>query len=174
MKLQYSSPVRLDMMSKVITMIIMTILLVLCLMPVWYPAATLLVSILSVAVLVLLLWDAPLRVGYYRDCLYIRKVAGHTRIPFADIEKAQRLSNPDLSWRVFGSGGFMGYFGIFRNRALGKFKVYVGCPADSVLLTMNSDTFRYRHLLFSCDSPDDMLDGINAHLNKTAVDNVKS
>ena len=57
-------------------------------------------------------------------------------IPLASIEAVEMLGGESLSGtlRTFGNGGYFGYFGRFRNSALGYFRMYATRSAGYVLV----------------------------------------
>ncbi|MDR1553995.1 MAG: PH domain-containing protein [Prevotellaceae bacterium] len=54
-----------------------------------------------------------------------------------DTVYTQKISNVDMkgTFRLFGSGGFLGYIGWFSNPALGKFYMIAGNKKDLLLIT---------------------------------------
>ena len=53
-----------------------------------------------------------------------------------DIKGIEALTPADLkySMRLFGSGGFFGYFGLFANQKLGRYHIYAGNRVNPVLI----------------------------------------
>jgi len=53
-----------------------------------------------------------------------------------DIKGIEALTPADLkySMRLFGSGGFFGYFGLFTNQKLGRYHIYAGNRVNPVLI----------------------------------------
>jgi hypothetical protein len=53
-----------------------------------------------------------------------------------DIKSIEALTPADLkySMRLFGSGGFFGYFGLFANQKLGRYHIYAGNRVNPVLI----------------------------------------
>jgi hypothetical protein len=58
--------------------------------------------------------------------LRIERRIGAVEIPIASISEVGPLPPESLkrTWRTLGSGGFFGYYGRFRNRTLGNFRMY--------------------------------------------------
>jgi hypothetical protein len=76
------------------------------------------------------------------DAIVVKRVGWDVVIPRAEIREIRRLEPAEarLAWRLFGSGGFLGFYGWYENRTLGDFWAYVGNDQDSVLITrMNGD-----------------------------------
>lgn len=57
-------------------------------------------------------------------------------IPTSSIQGIQAIETSDLkySMRLFGSGGFFGYFGLFTNQKLGRYHIYAGNRQNPVLI----------------------------------------
>ena len=60
--------------------------------------------------------------------LIITHPIGRTVIEKSDVVKIEAIDRSELrgSLRLFGSGGFFGWFGIFRNSKLGTYRIYCG------------------------------------------------
>jgi hypothetical protein len=97
-----------------------------------------------------LLFDALVLAGVFVVCalmgprgysirentLRINRRLGSIDIPIASIREAGPLPPESLrgTWRTLGSGGFFGYYGRFRNRALGSFRMYATRSEGYVLV----------------------------------------
>ena len=154
--------IALDRQALTVTILVTAALLFLCAMPLWFPLSTLWLAIPAFHLLVSLYAQAPVAVVVTDDAVVIDRVIGKKRTPLADIERVERMPRPDLSWRLMGSGGFMGYWGLFRSRTLGRFHAYVGRPRQSVLLLLRQG----RPVVFSCADPDSMCALLRQRLGK--------
>lgn len=154
--------IALDRQALTVTILVTAALLFLCAMPLWFPLSTLWLAIPAFYLLVNLYAQAPVAVVVTDDAVVIDRVIGKKRTPLADIERVERMPRPDLSWRLMGSGGFMGYWGLFRSRTLGRFHAYVGRPRQSVLLLLRQG----RPVVFSCADPDTMCALLRQRLGK--------
>lgn len=144
--------ITLDRQALTVTILVTAAMLFVCAMPLWFPISTLWLAIPALFLLIGLYAQAPVAVVVTGDAVVVNRVIGERRIPLADIERVERMPRPDLSWRLMGSGGFMGYWGLFRSRTLGRFHAYVGSPRQSVLLLLKGS----RPVVFSCADPDAM------------------
>ena len=64
--------------------------------------------------------------------------------------------------RIFASGGFMGYWGIFREGDIGRYYGFYGKASDCFLVRMkNGDKY-----VLGCENPKIMVDYINANIGK--------
>jgi hypothetical protein len=89
-------------------------------------AAMLLAALSPLAVLALAALLAPRGYSIEASALRIERRLGSITIPLASIRRVEPLPAERLAgaWRVFGTAGLFGYFGRFRNRPLGSFRMY--------------------------------------------------
>jgi hypothetical protein len=59
-------------------------------------------------------------------------------------------------WRLFGSGGFFGYFGIFSSRQLGRFTMYGTQTQNYVLVSFNNG----KKIVLTADAPEELVAAI--------------
>lgn len=90
------------------------------------------------------------------DELQIRRPFGAIRLPLKEISGAMQVGIHDLGTtnRVFGSGGFLGYFGVYTTGRFGKMICYNTRKDDFVFVEMN-DGKKY---LLSPDNTAEMVD----------------
>jgi hypothetical protein len=91
--------------------------------------------------------------------ILVRRLAGQARIPLDDVREVRRSTPEDSRGcvRLWGSGGFFGYYGVFRCAKLGKFTGYVTNRNNSVVVITGTKT-----ALFSPDDVDGFLAAIRA------------
>lgn len=72
------------------------------------------------------LFISPLYIKINDEQLQIRKPVTSIKIPIEDIVLIKKITIKEISnaERLFGSGGFFGYVGYFRNNTFGKFIMY--------------------------------------------------
>jgi hypothetical protein len=89
-------------------------------------AALLAAALAPLGALILAALLAPRGYCIEASALRIERRLGSIVIPLASIRKVEPLPAEKLAgvWRVFGTAGFFGYFGRFRNRPLGSFRMY--------------------------------------------------
>lgn len=80
---------------------------------------------------------APLAYGVLDTGILIHRAAGLVVIRYEQISEIRRIQSREIgsSVRVFGSGGFFGWFGRFYGRRIGWFRAYCSSQADLVLIT---------------------------------------
>ena len=76
----------------------------------------------------------------------------------ADV-KSVRLCSPTMgAIRIFGSGGFLGYWGWFKERDLGKYFAYYGRSSDCFLVELKDG----RKYMLGCKNAPKMVDYIQS------------
>jgi len=71
------------------------------------------------------------------DGVTVRRLGSDLLIERARIREIRRIDAREIGfvWRIFGSGGFFGWFGRFQSRSLGRFTAYATNQRDLVLVT---------------------------------------
>ena len=78
------------------------------------------------------------------------------------IVKVERFIPTMGSIRIFGSGGFMGYWGIFKEGDVGRYVAYYGKSSDCFIIHLdNGDKY-----VVGCENPDEMVDYISSKIAK--------
>ncbi len=114
------------------------------------------ISILIVPVIVYLY--SPKKIILEDDRIVIKRVLGSVEIPYAKIKEIFFLSKPKML-RLFGSGGFFGYFGIFRfeNETV---HVYARRIRDFVLIKAD------KIYLLAPENPEDLIQNLKQYLKQ--------
>ena len=101
---------------------------------------------------------APVKIYADRERVTVKSVLKNHKIPMRQVESVE-LFQPTLgTYRLFASGGFMGYWGLFREGGIGKYAAYYGKASDCFLLRMkNGDNY-----VLGCENPSAMVDYINS------------
>lgn len=85
----------------------------------------------------------------------------HT-IPMRRIKSCELFQPTMGALRVCGSGGFMGYWGIFREGDVGRYMAYYGKGSDCFIIHLdNGDKY-----VLGCKNPREMVDYINSQIGK--------
>jgi len=76
------------------------------------------------------------------DAIVIHRRGPAVVIPRGQLLEVRRVRSGDVgfAWRLFGSGGFFGWFGLFYSRNVGQFWAYVTNQEDLVLLVQADET----------------------------------
>lgn len=97
------------------------------------------------------LFYMPLYIALDSDRLTIIRPLKSKSIPLPEIEEV-KACNPTMgAKRILGSGGWFGWYGLFREDDLGKYFAYYGKASDCFLVTLKDG----RKYMFGCqDSPE--------------------
>lgn len=82
-------------------------------------------------------------------------------IPYGDIASVELFQPTMGARRILGSGGFMGYWGLFREGDIGKYTAYYGKASDCFMLTLRDG----RKYVLGCKNPDKISAEIAARIS---------
>ncbi|MBR5898743.1 MAG: hypothetical protein IKZ14_04660 [Muribaculaceae bacterium] len=104
----------------------------------------------------------PLSVEVTDDAVVVNRALSFAkRLPLKSI-RSVRVCPPTMgAKRICGSGGFLGYWGWFRERDLGKYFAYHGKASDCFLVTMKNG----RKYMLGCRNSREMVDYINSRIS---------
>jgi hypothetical protein len=87
-------------------------------------------------------------------------------IAYPGIREVRRtgLDEIGFAWRVFGSAGFLGWFGLFRSRTLGEFRACATNQRDLVLITKTNGT----KLVISPHQPEAFVEAVRRNMERPA------
>ena len=121
----------------------------------------LITAIIIIAAEIYFATTTPLFLSYNEDEIRIRMVLGCKKIPYDDILSIQKIE-PEVisnSTRKVGSGGAGGYTGLFNNKTLGNYYMYVTKKQNLVLV--ESKTKKY---VFNCSERENLIAFIQSKL----------
>ncbi len=107
---------------------------------------------------------APHFISITNDSLILHKLLGRLTLPFDKIKTIDNYQLEGTNARLCGSGGFLGYTGLFYNKKIGKYYSYVGSYRQAFLVTMISG----KKYLFSCENREQVVALIKFKLTKLA------
>ena len=96
------------------------------------------------------LWYAPMSLSLADGVLSINRSMRIKDIPVADIASVRMCPPTMAARRICGSGGFMGYWGLFSEPDLGRYFAYYGRASDCFLVTLRDGR---RYMLGCTDAP---------------------
>lgn len=156
------SKIKLSRFSTVLTALTMGILFVGCIATVHDEIAFF--SLLSLYLILIVM-------AFFYGAAYIKVDSGYIllgsplrsrRIPLRDVESVERFQPTMGAVRLFASGGFMGYWGLFREGDIGRYQAFYGKASECFLVRMrNGDKY-----LLGCEHPDAMADYIRAQIKQ--------
>lgn len=113
-----------------VTSILLSALLVYGAIAVWSAGmvAVIVTYIIFILLAIWVLLTMPRYLIIQNGLLIITHPIGRTVIEKSQVVKIEAIERSDLrgSIRLFGSGGFFGWFGIFRNSKFGVYRIYCG------------------------------------------------
>ena len=119
-------------------------------------------SILSILLIIVVfsLIYAPVTIAADPANVSVRSVLRRMRIPIAEIESVELFQPTMGAIRVCASGGYMGYWGIFREGDIGRYVGYYGRSSDCFLIRMkNGDKY-----VLGCENPARMVEYIKGNV----------
>jgi hypothetical protein len=150
---------KLDWLAKAITIGVMALLgAVACSSVVTYFAAHTFADFVPVAISVIIPAVIYLfKPNYYtidEHALSVYRPKGTFTMPLENIKSIERLSSKQLGWgmRLFASGGFFGYLGLFYYGSIGSVMLYCTNRSEMLLVTTEKRPF-----IISPENSDDFL-----------------
>lgn len=110
----------------------------------------LLVIAILVVWLLLALFYMPVAISVDDKDVCIHRPLRIKSIPFTEIADVQLTPPTMAERRICGSGGFLGYWGHFSERDLGRYFAYYGRSSDTFLLTLKNGR---KYMLGCTDAP---------------------
>jgi len=107
--------------------------------PLWLK---ILISVLFLALIIVSWIYAPQNYVLSNDNLIINRPVNKITVPYSQITQIREISKAELGTliRVWGSGGFFGFYGRFRSTRMGRMQLYTTSRKNLVLLvTDNGD-----------------------------------
>lgn len=149
--------VRLSTFSIILSGIVMIVLL--CVL--YFSNSTESISIISAIIIVwcaLALYYMPLSVSVCGDELRVNCTIRTKRMPLREICSIDRLQAAMLGRRIFCSDGWFGYWGWYKEKALGKYFAYYGNEADCFSVRLNNG----KQYVLGSDNPDAIVNYIQS------------
>lgn len=155
------SRVKLSRFCVILTTLILVALYAGCFALLKEPAPLLCLVGIMVALLVSGMLFAPLSIKADDDMITVTHILRRTKIPMADVVSVERFQPTMGAIRVCASGGFMGYWGLFRESDIGRYTAYYGKASDCFLLRTRAG----RQYVLGCAHPDAIVAYIRSKIN---------
>lgn len=117
---------------------------------------------LLVVMCVLALFFTPISLSVNDSALSINMTLRIKSIPLKDIESVMICSPTMSERRIFGSGGWFGYWGWFREPSIGKYFAYYGKASDCFFVRLKDG----RQYMLGCTDPLSIMEFIDNNLKK--------
>lgn len=142
----------------IITILFILIYIIMCFFLLIYMTGFLnrIALIIIPIVLVPFCFMAPKQLRLEEKQLVLSKMIGEFRIELSQIADVGIYNEKEMNIRLCGSGGFLGYLGIFRNKSLGKYIAYVGNYSQAFWIRMKNG----KCYMFSCEDRDLLISSI--------------
>lgn len=105
---------------------------------------------------------APRAISVDDDALCIHRGVSVKKIPISEIESIKLCPPTMAEKRLFGSGGFFGYWGWFSERDLGKYFAYYGKASDCFFVTLKNG----RHYMLGCENPSEIVEYVRKKIGE--------
>ena len=103
---------------------------------------------------------APICIDADPEKVTVRCLTKGHDIKLRNIESVELFQPTMGTYRLCGSGGFMGYWGIFREGDIGKYTAFYGRSSDCFLIRLkNGDKY-----VLGCQNPSAFVDYLRSHL----------
>jgi hypothetical protein len=122
--------------------------------------------LLSVSIFAGIARFAPWHYLVRPDGIVVGRLGAPLVIAYPGIREVRRtgLDEIGFAWRVFGSAGFLGWFGLFRSRTLGEFRACATNQRDLVLITKTNGT----KLVISPHQPEAFVEAVRRNMERPA------
>lgn len=156
------SRVSYSLYATLITSIVFVLLLVGCIVTVHEKVAFFMLLAVLLIFVVSALYYGAFYIKADTTSIIMGSALRRKRIPMRDVVSVESFQPTMGAKRIFASGGFMGYWGIFSEGDIGRYYAFYGKASDCFLVRMkNGDKY-----VLGCDNPDKMVDYINLHIAK--------
>lgn len=132
---------RLERGHEITAYILAAIIVVSCVMPLFYTPMTISAN------------DSEVSINFYLRTKPLR---------YSEIESVKMCPPTMAEKRLFASGGFFGYWGWFSEPGIGRYFAYYGKSSDCFLVTLKSG----KKYVLGCENAPEMVSYIENHLHK--------
>ena len=148
--------------AALLTAIVSVILLVACVLTVQEKPAFFALLVIFLISVVSALFYGAVYIEADTANVIMGSVFKRKRIPMREVVSVELFQPTMGAIRIFGSGGYMGYWGIFREGGIGRYYAFYGKASDCFLVrTKNGDKY-----VLGCSNPEKMVDYINSQIAK--------
>lgn len=121
---------------------------------------------ITVLVFVAMWTVAPISISVDDTSITVRKRIGNKRILISNIETVRAITPSTIpiiriGLRMFGSGGFAGYWGWYANSQIGTYFAYYGDRYECFLIKLKNG----KKYILGCENSSEMIDRLKIQLN---------
>lgn len=148
--------------ATILTVIVLGLLFIGCIVTIHEKPAFFMLLVIYLILLVSSLFYGASYIKADNNNIIMGSILKCRKIPMQNLESIELFQPTMGAIRIFASGGFMGYWGIFREGDISRYYAFYGKASDCFLVRMkNGDKY-----VLGCDNPDKMVDYINSHIVK--------
>lgn len=115
-----------------------------------------------IILLLLSLWFSPFYLKVDAGYVVMGSIIRSRKLPISEIAGIELFQPTMGAIRVCGSGGFMGYWGLFREGDVGRYQAFYGKASDCFLVSMkNGDKY-----VLGCENPSAIVDYIRLQMKQ--------
>lgn len=154
------SRIKFSTYATVVTAVLLGVLFICCIASVnEKPLFLTVLSIYLILIVFGLLYGAAY-ISADHDRVVLGSIAKKKKILVSDIQSVELFQPTMGAIRILGSGGFMGYWGIFKEGDIGRYYAFFGKASDCFLIRMkNGDKY-----VCGCENPDKMAEYIKLQM----------
>ena len=154
------SKVKLSTFSLLLTLILTGVLIVAVSFFLWNHEEKGIIGALILFFMLISGWlYGPVTIAADEKSVTIKSVLRKQRLDISNIESVELFQHTMASIRIFGSGGYMGYWGVYRGY-IGRYIAYYGKASDCFLINMKNGG-KY---VLGCENPEEMVNFINSKI----------
>lgn len=155
------SKVRYSLFATVLTAVLFAALFIGCIATLHEEPAFFTLLALYVILIIAGVLCGPAYINATPDAIILGSIFKKRKLAMRDVASVE-LFKPTLgAIRIFASGGFMGYWGIFREGDIGRYYAFYGKASDCFLVCMkNGDKY-----VLGCENPEAITEYINSQLS---------
>lgn len=154
------SRIRYSRYATLLTIIILGVLFICCIVSIHEKPVFFTLLPIYIVLIISAFFYAPAYIETTPDYVIMGSILKSKRIHMSDIESVELFQPTMGAIRIFASGGFMGYWGMFRERDIGRYYAFYGKASDCFLIRMkNGDKY-----VLGCDDPSKMVACIRSHI----------
>lgn len=156
------SKVKLSTYCSVLTLIITVVLIGACVFTYSEPIGFYLILSILLIIAVFSCLYAPIGIYANENNIFVRSVLKKHTLLMQNVESVELFQPTMGAIRLCASGGYMGYWGIFKEGDIGRYAAYYGKASDCFLVRMtNGDKY-----VLGCENPRAMVEYIKSNIKK--------
>lgn len=111
--------------------------------------------------LMLALYYSPRAIEVSDEAVSVRRLFAERNLAYADIANVELCTPLVSERRIFGSAGFLGYWGWYKDAVVGKYFAYYGKTTECFLVTMKSG----RKYMLGCEKTEEVVEYIRQRIS---------